>query len=357
MKGAEYEVPHVTSVGALSSRRVLELSMVAIAIFSAVLMLIVADTAWAQGSHADGTLASLGERGLLGAAGTAHGISQGLVVFLVGLVVFVPLVWMPTSRTTGVTLNVGGLFGRGVWVLFGTLVVVGILEMSLFAVRASGEPLGVGLFSQALFDTRTGGIWLARLGLAALVALAATWAARGTGASRWWVATGVGGVLLVTLAQQSHAATEGDVLPLVAAWLHVVAAALWMGGLIGFPLLLLGPLRKVAPDEQSRLRRAAVRRFSKVATIGVMTIIATGLYATLLNVPSFADLIGSAYGRALIMKLGLMVFLLATGGINFMDKGDGPFGRMVGAELVLAIAIFVAAGFLTSLPPAGYGQP
>lgn len=57
------------------------------------------------------------------------------------------------------------------------------------------------------------------------------------------------------------------------------------------------------------------------------------------------------------MKLGLIVFLLTTGGINLIDKGDGPFGRMVDAELVLAVAIFIAAGFLTSLPPVGYASP
>ncbi|CAA9476079.1 MAG: hypothetical protein AVDCRST_MAG02-4128 [uncultured Rubrobacteraceae bacterium] len=52
------------------------------------------------------------------------------------------------------------------------------------------------------------------------------------------------------------------------------------------------------------------------------------------------------------MKLGMTVLLLATGGINPIDKGDGPLGRMVGLELPLAAGIFVAAGFLTSLPPA-----
>lgn len=317
----------------------------------------VADAAGAQGAHADGTSGTLGERGLLGAAGTAHGLSQGLVVFLAGLVVFVALVWLPASRSTGMSRDVGRLFGRGIWVLFGALVAVGLVEISLFAVRASGESFSAGLFFQALFDTRTGRIWLARLALGLLLALAAAWAARGRGVRRWWGAAGVGGVLLFTLAQQSHAATEGGFLPLFAAWLHVVAAALWMGGLIGFPMLLLGPLRTMDPDEQPKLRRAAVRRFSKVATVAVMTIVVTGLYATLLNVPSFEALIGSPYGRALIMKLGLIVFLLVTGGINLIDKGDGPFGRMVGAELVLAVAIFIAAGFLTSLPPPGPSSP
>ena len=85
--------------------------------------------------------------------------------------------------------------------------------------------------------------------------------------------------------------------------------------------------------------------------MAVAVIVATGAYASLSYLQSPGDIITTAYGRALIMKLGLIVLLLATGGINLIDKGKGPFGRMVGLELVLAAGIFVAAGFLTSLPP------
>jgi Cu/Zn superoxide dismutase len=46
------------------------------------------------------------------------------------------------------------------------------------------------------------------------------------------------------------------------------------------------------------------------------------------------------------------VLLLGIGGTNYFLRGGGPFGRLVGAELALALAIFVATGFLTSLPPA-----
>lgn len=88
-----------------------------------------------------------------------------------------------------------------------------------------------------------------------------------------------------------------------------------------------------------------------------MMILVTGLYATLLNKPSIPALMGTAYGPAPIMKLGLIVFPIATGGMNLIDRGDGPFGRMVGAELVLAVAIFIVAGFLTSLPPPGSVSP
>jgi copper transport protein len=82
-----------------------------------------------------------------------------------------------------------------------------------------------------------------------------------------------------------------------------------------------------------------------------MTLIVTGIYATLLHIPSFSALTGTPYARALVMKLGLAVFTFAAGGINLMLQGREPFDRMVGAELLLALGVFVATGFLTSLPP------
>ncbi|MDP8949788.1 MAG: CopD family protein, partial [Actinomycetota bacterium] len=154
----------------------------------------------------------------------------------------------------------------------------------------------------------------------------------------------------------SHAAAEG-LLPSLADWLHVVAASLWMGGLLGFPLVLLGPLRAMPPKQRTELRWRAVRRFSKVATLAVMTLIVTGVYATLLHVPSVEGLLGTAYGRALMIKLGLATLLFAAGGVNLVLEGRGPFGRIVGAELILVVGIFVATGFLTSLPPASTASP
>lgn len=141
-------------------------------------------------------------------------------------------------------------------------------------------------------------------------------------------------------------------LPMLAIWLHLVAVAFWMGGLLAIQMLLLGPLRALEPDGRAKLRRRTVRRFSNVAIVAVSVVVATGLYNVLLNVSGLAALVDTAYGRALFMKLGMTVLLLTVGGINYLDKGDGPLGRMVGLELALAGGIFVAAGFLTSLPPA-----
>jgi copper transport protein len=291
------------------------------------------------------------------AVSLAHSATLGAIVFLVGLVAFVALVWLPTSRTVGVSQDAVGLFVPWIQALFGLLLVAGTVELSLYAIRASGEPFNFGLLEQVLFDTRVGHIWLARLGLGLLAAIVATWAARQLRAAYWWGAAGIGCVLLVTLTQLSHAAAEGGFLPFLADWVHLIAASLWMGGLLGFPLVLLGPLRAMPPKQREKLRWRGVRRFSRVATLAVMTLIVTGVYATLLHVPSVEGLLDTAYGRALIIKLGLAALLFTAGGVNLVLEGRGPFGRIVGAELILAVGIFVATGFLTTLPPASVASP
>ncbi|MCA1718704.1 MAG: CopD family protein [Actinobacteria bacterium] len=125
---------------------------------------------------------------------------------------------------------------------------------------------------------------------------------------------------------------------------------------MGFPLALLGPLRAMPAKQRTRLCRRTVRRFSRLATLAVMILIVTGVYATLLHVPSVEGLLGTSYGYALLIKLGLAAFLFAGGGTNLVLEGRGPFGRIVGTELILAICVLVATGFLTTLPPADAEQ-
>ncbi len=157
----------------------------------------------------------------------------------------------------------------------------------------------------------------------------------------------------MTLTQLSHAAAEGRFLPFLADWTHAMAAALWVGGLLGFVVALFsGPLGALAADRRAKLRERSVRRFSKVATAAVLVLASTGLYAILLHVPSPQALVATPYGRALLVKLGLLTFVLAIGSANFLLRGRGPFGHLVVVELLLALGLFVATGFLTSLPPA-----
>lgn len=285
-------------------------------------------------------------------AALAHGAAQGAAVFLAGLAAFAALVAVPALRAYFPEAEkVGAAFRRPIWVLAGLLLLAGAVEVPVFAARASGETLSPGLLAEALFGTRVGNVWIARAGFGLLAAALASYASRRRSPGNWLVAFGVATVMMLTFSQQSHAAAEARLLPLAADWLHVTAASVWVGGLLGFPLLLLGPLRAMPAEERAEALGRTVRRFSTVASVAVAAIVLTGSYAALLDVPDLRDLVTTPYGRALIMKLGLVAFMFPIAAINLLDRGRGPFGRMVGAELALAFGVFVATGFLTTLPP------
>jgi hypothetical protein len=55
------------------------------------------------------------------------------------------------------------------------------------------------------------------------------------------------------------------------------------------------------------------------------------------------------------MKLALLTLLLAVGASNLLLRGRGPFGRLLVIELILALGLFAATGFLTSMPPPSGG--
>jgi copper transport protein len=237
------------------------------------------DTALAQGLHGGHSgHASPGQLELM--TGIEHGCTLAATALLAGLAPFAALVWLPASREVGGGHDAIGPFGILAWMLFYVLAVSGVGELSAYAMRASGEPLGTELFREALFDTRVGAVWLARLGFGLLTAVAITAAARSGWASLWWAAAGIGSLLLMTLTQLSHAAAEGRFLPFLADWTHAMAAALWVGGLLGFVVALFsGPLGALAADRRAKLRERSVRRFSKVATAAVLVLASTGLYA------------------------------------------------------------------------------
>jgi copper transport protein len=282
-----------------------------------------------------------------------HGVVLAATAFLGGLAPFAVLIWLPASKAVGIGRDALRLFGYLAPVLLYVLAVAGAGELSVYAMRASGEPFSTWLFKEALLSTRVGQVWIGRLAFGLVTACAIFAATRMRRTFPWWVAVGASTLLLMTLASLSHAAAEEGFLPFFADWLHVVAASLWMGGLLGFTIVFLGgPLDTVPADERTTLRRRAVRRFSGVAAVAVAVLLATGIYAVLLNVPSIAALVETSYGRALLVKLGFASLLLAVGGANFLLAGRGSFERLLKAELAVAVGVFAATGFLTSLPPA-----
>jgi putative copper export protein len=140
----------------------------------------------------------------------------------------------------------------------------------------------------------------------------------------------------------------------LADWVHIAGASLWIGGLA----TMAGLVWYGAPE----LRRVAFRRFSELATVSIVCVLAAGTYLSIVRLPHLRDLWAETYGQVLLVKIGLVLCVLAWGGFHkfviqpALDRADGGFltriGRSLAGESLVGVAVLLAAAVLVdSRPP------
>ncbi len=268
----------------------------------------------------------------LSAGSTGAGPGQYAVrwMFFIGLLlaagaaVFLLVIWQPTVEEEGV----------------GDRPTSRALPAAGFAGAAVGALLLLHI-SGAGWDTRFGRVMVIAIGIAVagLVCLALP------RLPRLWVVPALALLPLPTLS--GHALDRGEgVLALVLDVAHVTAAAVWIGGLAALALALW--------TGDGRLRLPLARRFSGLALVSVVLLAGTGVGRALEELDSFSQLWTTGYGRAILVKTGLLVILVALAARNRLLFLSGPLSglrRGVTAEVVVLLGLVVAIAVLTALPP------
>ena len=137
---------------------------------------------------------------------------------------------------------------------------------------------------------------------------------------RLWISmTVLGTGIVASFAWTGHGASDeglGGLIHTISDVLHLIAAAVWMGALAAFALLLLRS-HKAADEELSVLYRA-LAKFSGIGSAVVAVLLATGLINTWYMVgPSHVlDMAGSVYGQLLLTKLALFTLMLGLAAAN-----------------------------------------
>ncbi|MGG6313734.1 copper resistance CopC/CopD family protein [Paenibacillus macerans] len=164
--------------------------------------------------------------------------------------------------------------------------------------------------------------------------------------------------LLLAKAKIGHAATASlQSIAVAADFLHLAAALIWLGG-VGALAFLLPAANQANSAEgvaSGTLTRQAVRRFSAVAAGSVALLLATGIYGSLLHVPTWYALSHTDYGRVLLAKVGLTLVCMALGLSAFLrgrKPESHPLGPGVWAELGVGLIVLVLAALLANLPTA-----
>ena len=215
--------------------------------------------------------------------------------------------------------------------------------------------------------TQSGQVWLAREVYGALLAIfmALLLACKNAGTALLRTATLLALPLLASRSLASHAVAvrEDMALAVSSDALHLLATALWGGGLIA----LWHSLRFAKSQDGNApfAARVVVGRFSNLALASVPVLFLTGLYQSWTHVGSLPALVTTDYGKVLLLKLAFFSLMLTVGAFNFfatkslLSRADQKTAqaaiqkavRRIGIESVLGVAIFSVTGLLTLLPP------
>lgn len=113
----------------------------------------------------------------------------------------------------------------------------------------------------------------------------------------------------------------------VSVYIHILAAAVWIGGIAFLVLVIVPALRRADRASSLPMMRATVERFRTVGWCAFAVLVATGLYNLHARAVGWAELSNPAwratpFGRALLAKLSLFAFVLAISAVH--DFWIGP---------------------------------
>ncbi|HEY4044128.1 MAG TPA: CopD family protein, partial [Rhodopila sp.] len=146
---------------------------------------------------------------------------------------------------------------------------------------------------------------------------------------------------------------------LLSEFLHLLAAGLWLGGLL--PLWI--SLRVLPPAAAA----SVCLRFSPIALACVLVLAGTGLVQGVQLIGSLPALFGTRYGHIALLKIGLFLCALVLATVNRLWLTDRLAAAVTDArrhllisvsiETAIGLAIVTAAAFLASTVPGAHQTP
>lgn len=273
----------------------------------------------------------------------AQSLAIGSVIFLVCLAQpFAPALGGPGesvllgTRRTALAASLGLILCEAVTIGLQSAVLVGTVDLPLLnALGASSALAG-----------------LVKIAAAAL--LAVLLAARRE--TPGWLLLFICFVELSAATLTTHAVARLDdrFVLIVAAFLHQLGAAIWIGGIPTFIMAL----NRVHDRAGWALVGA---RFSRLSQLGVAAILLSAAAFSVLYIGAPDAVYGTAYGVMVAAKAVMFAALLALGFFNSRtvarlqagsDVSVGRMKRFAEVEVGVGLALFFAAASLTSVPPA-----
>jgi putative copper export protein/methionine-rich copper-binding protein CopC len=200
----------------------------------------------------------------------------------------------------------------------------------------------------------------AGLGLAGILAAFLPAPVQGKRVAMTWLLLLLAFCVLITFSVSSHAAAVmGSGWAILADLIHLVAAAIWFGGLVVLALLLW-QMRLQRNSADLIALRQTVARFSAIATLAVFFLAVTGIFSSFVQLQAFGQLWTTVYGRVLIAKLVLVAVTMGLALLNHRfvhgppaakwTTADRPFLQRVWGEATVSLVLMLVVAVLVQTP-------
>ncbi|MGZ5327986.1 MAG: copper resistance CopC/CopD family protein [Actinomycetota bacterium] len=250
------------------------------------------------------------------------------------------------AAVVGMGAFAGEVPGRRVLLpLAGVTALVGAGLMLVAEARSVGAGIGTIAKSDA------GEPFLRLIIVCVVVAVVATIAGfRGGGL---WLAGAGEAAAFAMLVRATGGHAGGRPLQVVLQWIHFMVVAVWVGGFT-LLLLLLRARRRSSPPV------AEAHAYSSLAGYALVVVVVSGVGRAIDELDGWSGItkaLDTPYGTTLVIKVAIVIALIGLGTLNrfraipHLYEGSPLLGRLVGVEVVTALAIFGATATLTGLPP------
>jgi putative copper export protein/methionine-rich copper-binding protein CopC len=250
----------------------------------------------------------------------------------------------------------------GLWaaVVMGVATVLRLFAQS-YAMHGASDALNSGLVVTMLAKTLWGWGWLLQA-VGVTLAFAGYRTARRRTRSGWTIAA-IGVVALAfTPALSGHAASAPALtgLAVLADGAHVIGAGGWLGSLLAVLLAGLPSAAHLTNEERGPAIADLFNAFSPTALVFAGIAAATGVFAAWLHLGTLPALWRTTYGLTLLLKLGVLSLVAASGAYNWLrvkptlgtEEAGRRIGRSAKVELAVGAVVLLVTAVLVATPTA-----
>ncbi len=284
---------------------------------------------------------------------------QSLVLGLLALSLFLLPAKLRTSEaTTWMRQRRYTLF---LWIGMAVTVIALLIQLPLRIAWNADIPImqTTTEFANTFRETTFGQVWLIQIITAVLMVIVLALYAHSKLSSSAKRTVGIIAVVLMIVqllakSLDGHAYAEPYAgIAIAADFIHLVSALVWSGALVAMAVFIPRIVAPFAGDERKVVYWSIVRRFSWWAIISVAALLVTGIYGSIIYLPSLKALFNTAYGLTLLSKMLLFLVMAAFGAMNYVKgrQQKEELGKDLMWEVLTGFVILMLAAALVHLSP------